>query len=247
MKVFIGHPGAFGDIIVCAPIAQEYAERGYEVYWPVGVEHLSLVEKFPYVTPIPLPNIKLVSHELENEAVYSSRILMGQDLARQMGAEYLHLGDRFVDGRSMFPTPNMDGETTEEKKYRMAGVDFSRKYRLEWGRDKEKENRLYELVVDSDNYVFCHLNQSDGNRGKLLEEESRSIVECVPIEGYSILDWYKVIINAKAIYCIESSLQAFVDGIQAHTTSERYILPISAGKHTTNHKMSSLYWKKKYI
>ena len=36
-------PGAFGDIIVCAPIAKAYSDAGYDVYWPVRKQFLDMV------------------------------------------------------------------------------------------------------------------------------------------------------------------------------------------------------------
>ena len=51
-SVFIGHPGPYGDIIVCAPIAKNYFDRGYKVYWPARAEYLDLLSRFDYVVPV---------------------------------------------------------------------------------------------------------------------------------------------------------------------------------------------------
>jgi len=221
MKVFIGQPGAFGDILVCAPIAKYYADQGHDVYWPVGTEHLSLVEQFPYVTPIPLPKVALVAHADPREVLFISRIMMGQSLADEMGAKYLNLGDRPS-------TPRLDGETIEEKKYRVAEAPFEEKFSLCWDRNVEKEESLFELVVPSSPYVFAHLDQSDGSTAALPDKELNA-VKCEPIEGYNILDWYKVIVNSEKIYCIESSLQCFVDGLGSSVPSDKKFLLTTKG------------------
>jgi hypothetical protein len=240
--IVLGHPGAFGDIIICAPIAKEYSTRGYKVYWPVGVEHLSLVEGFSYVHPIPLPSIKLIQYDNENESIYSSRVLMGQDIAKQMGVEYLNLGDRFVTPDNPYPTPLLDGETVEEKKYRVAGVDFCNKHKLEWTRDTGKEDALFELVVKDEEYVFAHLNQSDGTDSSFPFESAETVVEGLPVENYNILDWYKVIINAQSVYCIESSFQCFIDGLGTQIQN-KYLLSTKENKITT----TATGWDTKYL
>jgi len=234
MKVFIGQPGGFGDILVCAPIAKYYADQGHHVYWPVGTEHLSMVEQFPYVTPIPLPKVALVAHSDPREVLFISRIMMGQSIAEDMGAIYLELGDRP-------PTPRNDGETVEEKKYRVGNVPFEEKYNLVWDRNKPKEDSLCEYLEASGEYTFAHLDQSDGTSVPLSIKED-NIVKCVPVEGYNILDWYKVITQASTIYCVESSLQCFVDGLNDKIDSSTRFLLSRDNSFTTVSKN----WNKVY-
>jgi hypothetical protein len=236
MKLIIGQPGAFGDILICAPIAKYYAVRGHQVYWPIGTEHLSIVEQFPYVKAIPLPTIPLVTHPDQGEVLFSSRMMMSKNLADSMGATYMDLGDRP-------PTPLLNNETVEEKKYRIAKVPFEEKYNLSWIRNTKKEDELFKLVTNSPNYVFAHLDQSDGTASKLPQENNSDIVKCEPVNGYNILDWYKVIANAKNIYCIESSLHCFIDGLGDRITCEKFLLSTKGSKITT----TSPTWNKKYI
>ena len=51
-KCVLVQPGKLGDIIICAPIALHYAEKGYEVHWPVFDEFYETVSRFDYVTPV---------------------------------------------------------------------------------------------------------------------------------------------------------------------------------------------------
>ncbi len=155
MKIVLGQPGGYGDLFFCAPIAKHYSDEGHEVFWPVGDEHLSIIEQFPYVTAMSLPDERLVEHSDPREVQMISKVLMGMQLAQDMGAQYLNLADRPV------PTsmPEDTGETPEEKKYRVSNVSWEKKYTLEWRRDLEKENKLFDLVTDSKDYIFCHLDQ----------------------------------------------------------------------------------------
>ncbi len=234
MKIFIGQPGAFGDILICAPIAKYYADKGHDVYWPVGTEHLSLVKQFSYVTPIPLPKVALVAHSDPREVLFISRIMMGQSLAEEMGATYLNLGDRP-------PSSRLQDETVEEKKYRIAEVPFEEKYTLSWTRNKEKENSLFDLLAPSGEYTFAHLDQSDGTSAD-LEYKEGNVVKCVPMEGYNILDWYKVIAQASRVYCIESSLQCFVDGLgEQIDDSKKFLLSKTHAFTTVSEKWNKIY------
>ena len=234
MKVFIGQPGAFGDILVCAPIAKYYADQGHDVYWPIGTEHLSMVEQFPYVTPIPLPKVSLVSHSDPREVLFISRIMMGQSIAEDIGATYLNLGDRPI-------TPRNEGETIEEKKYRVAHVPFEEKYKLSWNRNKTKEDSLLEYLGASGEYTFAHLDQSDGTSCS-LPQEYNNVVKCSPVEGYNILDWYKVITQASTIYCIESSFQCFVDGLGDDIEdSKKFLLSKTHTFTTVSEKWNKIY------
>jgi len=234
MKVFIGQPGAFGDILICAPIAKYYADQGHDVYWPVGTEQLSMVEQFPYVTPIPLPKVALVAHVDPREVLFISRIMMGQGLAEDMGAIYLNLGDRPT-------TPRLEDETVEEKKYRIAEVPFEEKYNLSWARNKEKEDSLFNLLAPSGEYTFAHLDQSDGTSAD-LEYKEGNVVKCVPVEGYNILDWYRVITQASTVYCIESSLQCFVDGLGDQIDdSKKFLLSKTHAFTTVSEKWNKIY------
>lgn len=234
MKVFIGQPGAFGDILICAPIAKHYADKGHDVYWPIGTEHLSLVEQFSYVTPIPLPKVALVAHSDPREVLLISRVMMGQSLADEMGAVYLNLADRPN-------SPRLENETVEEKKYRVAEVPFEEKYTLSWTRNKEKEDSLFNLLTPSGGYTFAHLNQSDGTSVN-LECKEDNVVKCVPVEGYNILDWYKIITQASAIYCIESSFQCFVDGLgDKIEDSKKFLLSKTHAFTTVSEKWNKIY------
>jgi len=239
MKLIIGQPGAFGDILICAPIAKYYAVRGHQVYWPIGTEHLSIVEQFPYVKAIPLPTIPLVTHPDQGEVLFSSRMMMSKNLADSMGATYMDLGDRP-------PTPLLNNETVEEKKYRIAKVPFKEKYNLSWTRNTKKEDELFKLVTNSPNYVFAHLDQSDGTASKLPQENTANIVKCEPVNGYNILDWYKVIVKAENIYCIESSLFCFIDGIGNTISKERkFVLSTKNYFTTTSSNWNKIFHAKK--
>jgi hypothetical protein len=46
------------------------------------------------------------------------------------------------------------------------------------------------------------------------------------VEEYEIFDWYKIISNAKEIYCIDSSLCNFVDVVPSFSNNNKFFCPV---------------------
>ena len=102
------------------------------------------------------------------------------------------------------------------------------------------------MVGNKKDYIFCHLESSRGDRAK-LPIESQNIIEVKQIEGYSIFDWYKIILNAKEIYCVESAIHQFIDGIIPYVKDiPKYILSRSTLNKGEVYTYSP-YWNKKFI
>jgi hypothetical protein len=71
-------------------------------------------------------------------------------------------------------------------------------------------------------YILCHEVSHDGISISVKRDNK---VLFSPIQDYNIFDWFAVIINAKEIHCIDSSLANFVEVIQGidHITKYYYI------------------------
>jgi len=231
MKCLIIQPGPYGDIIVVAPIAKYYADRGYEVYWPCRQEFHDTIKKFPYVNPLLLNEDILHEDWLRSDVMKIWPSTVDYDLV-------INLADR-----GPHPTAQMYWENFEECKYRLGQVPITEKHKLSWTRDIDKENELYDMVVPKDTeYAFCHNDTSDTKNIPIPVEINIPKVKCQIVEGFSIFDWYKVIVNAKEIYTVESSVHQFMDGfIKDIKTEERYL--ISRG---SNNRTLSKFWNKKF-
>jgi len=214
-KLMMIQPGAFGDIVTCAPIAKNYSDAGYDVYWPVRGMFMNLLSKLDYVKPILLDENALHEDWLRSDVIKCLRIYEGQNF------DYgLNLADR-----GPHPTAELPDEMPEQTKYRLSNVDFIEKHNLVWTRDVSKEDSLYdELVGNSDEYILASLASSD-SKTKLPIDDGCKIVEMDRKDGYVIFDWYKIIKNAKAIYCVESSFHCFIDGIINEISVPTYRLP----------------------
>ena len=239
---FIIQPGAFGDIITCAPIAKHFADNNYEVFWAVHEkykEHLGSITS-EYVTSVTLEDIPVSEGDdwLRVAASQCYGLVPSYDMA-------LDLADRHPYGFRQLPA-----ETPEEAKYRVSKVvPFEKKNHLSWKRNTKKEKTLYSKVVgDLGEYVIGALESSRGDKTEVPASETRRVIEITPQEGYNIVDWCEVIARAKAVYCVESAVQCFVDGciFQLPEEQPKYLLKRST---ITNDKPYTVakYWDLSYF
>lgn len=230
-KALLIQPGAFGDIFICAPIAKWYADQGYEVHWPVTQKFIPQLESFDYVTPILLREEPLHQDWLKSDTLKALELQEGYD-------KVINLSDR-----GPHPTAQLGGEKFDVCKYRVAGVPIDQKRNLVWSRNKTKEEDLYrklELDTFKEDYVVAALKSSRGDYTPVPKEETRKIVEIILIEGFNIVDWYKVILNSKAIFAVESAVQCFIEGCGDKLPQKKYLLKRStiSGNQTYTHSPS---------
>ena len=225
-------PGAFGDIITCAPIAKHFSDKGIEVHWAVHEkykEHLESITSSD-VTPIILDELEIPE---------------GADWLRLAAYQCYAMADKFTKvidlaDRHPYATYQFPNEVPEETKYRLLGLPLSIKHTLTWERNIKKEKSLYsEVVGDTEEYVIAALVSSHEDKAEMPKEETRKVIEITPREGYNIVDWFEVIKGAKDVYCVESAIQCFVDGCRSRlpSTQTQYLLkrtciPKGGKRHT---------------
>lgn len=231
MDALLIQPGGYGDIFICAPIAKYYTDLGYKVHWPGRVQFKPLIEGLGYVTYIPIPGGDLHHDWLRSDVMKILPMVENYSLV-------LNLADR-----GPHPVAEQKWENFEQVKYRLAKVPFEKKYNLQWNRNLEKEEELYNRVVTTSPYIFAHVRSSKGYQGK-VPSNKLPVVETREIEGYTIFDWYKVIKDSEVIYSTESSFQAFIDGFCLNLEQEKFLIPREAGGYNTT---ISEHWDKRYI
>jgi len=231
-KCLIIQPGAYGDIILCAPIAKHYKDLDYEVFWPVRREFFNLVSGLGYVNPIIINEDTLHEDWLRSDVMKILPIISQYDLV-------INLADR-----GPHQTSQLHYENFEQCKYRLANVNINEKHKLVWSRDYKKEDFIYNKFVSHKDYIFVH-NSSSHNEVVSYPDFNLPVVKFEVIKDYTIFDWYKAIINAKNILCTESSIWAFVDGIINELRSTPYLLSrnglINKRKYTLSNNWSTEY------
>jgi len=228
-------PGAFGDIFLCVPIAKYYSDAGYKVYWPVTNKFFSTLKYFPYVNPILLSEDVLDQDWLRSDVMKILPMLDQYD-------KIVNLADR-----GPHPTAQQPWENFEQCKYRLAEVPFAEKNNLSWQRNKNKEKELFNLLglSDQDEYAVVHKIDSRNEVAEVPNINLR-VVEVREIEGFNIPDWFLVFSKAKQIFCIESSIHQFLDGVVNYLPEERFLLKRPSVNDNCRFTVSS-HWKLDYI
>lgn len=205
-KVLIHQPYKYGDYINIIPMAQKLVSLGYEVYFPHSYHTKDLINYFDDIKTFEIGIVDIES---------SRRFCENNDCVLidcQFSDNYNHLST--VHGGHLF---------IEELKYYVAedilkcGLKYEDKYDLYWNRNLEKEQKLKSLLNISENeeYNVCHLIGDNGRIGYIpTEYKNQRNIEIKKYEGFSLLDWYDIILNSKNIFAIQSSIQCFVDCIK---------------------------------
>lgn len=218
-SLLVIQPGRLGDIIICLPIAEYYHKIGYTVYWPVLPQYANTFLNINYANPIAIKNIdigKIVSHIYKSKKKYTKTI----DLS---------FGFEYSAHTLWWEKESKKGISFVKYKYQLAEVEEQYRSKLSWERNIDKENQLFQQLVLDTPYFLVHTQTH--NFELSLNIDSRSVY-FNQIENYNIFDWYKVIINATEIHCIDSSLANFIETLpQAHDIKK--ILYLS---HRTNNK-----------
>jgi hypothetical protein len=245
-KLMMIQPGAFGDIIVCAPIAKAYSDAGYDVYWPIRNQFLSVIKSLDYVCPL------VLNDDLLDEDWLRSDVIKCLDLYEREEFDYaLNLADR-----GPHYTAQRIDETFEQTKYRLSNISFTEKYNFVWTRNTDNEQSLYDKINPDDTYILAHVTPSneslDQGQSVSLPNEvlnKSPVVYVEKVDDYDILDWYSLVCNASEIYCVESSVHCFIDGCcgsEPIKSIPKFLLPrpsLPAGEKYT----VSENWNLKYM
>lgn len=241
MKAYILQPGKLGDLIVTIPIAEHYKKIGYEIHWFVYDNFKNFFKYFDFVHPIGMDysiknyysdkrnnlNSNLEMSETQN-FYYKCYVLYEQ--LKQENDILLDISWGFIGSplrnNAMIQVFNSKNKNWIDMRYDIAQVSLKERWNFKWNRDEKKENDLLEFIKNfskkkygSETYSICHNYSNNKNNIKLNNQINFSYVK-----GYEIFDWYKVLLNAEAIACVDSSLCNFVEVIPELKNKKKYYL-----------------------
>ena len=182
-QALVIQPGAFGDIIECAPIAKYYYDNGYDITWPSREEYSPLFRYFEYINHETIPEVQIHSDWLKSDVdkILKLYSLKKYDIVLNLADRGPHATDQRANEKS----------ASARSKYRMANLPFSLKYKLDWKRVEYREKELYNKIVgDLGDYIFCHVKSSKGHVAPMPEIKNRSVVTMDIVEDYQIPDWF---------------------------------------------------------
>ena len=197
LQMLMVQPGRTGDILITLPIAKFYQTRGYSIIWPMPLKYRSIMRNISYVTPCYYD----MGEDTILPIIYTS--MCGYDSVCDLSFGFHHT----KAGHLWRPN---SAESFITVKYRTAGVPIEYRWNLEWDRDEEKENELYSKVVTGTPYTFIH-DETWSGRYEVPGASHDQKVYAHEIEGYSIFDWRRILVEAAEIVAIDSSFANLID------------------------------------
>lgn len=193
-KLGIIQPGKIGDVIICAPIAKHYYDKGYEIIWPL---YHKIIDNFvDYIDYVHFERINYNSSEAYNKCIQlgCNNIL---DISFCMPGAVNHYNNYLYETRKL---------TFDEIKYNIANLPIETKYNLQIKRNREHENKLYEsLNIKKNEYCVIHSQGSDGYIPKINSSIHKGLkVINISNTTSSVFDWIKVLENSRIIITIDS-------------------------------------------
>ena len=113
------------------------------------------------------------------------------------------------------------------------GIKYEDKFNFKWKRNLNKEQILMQLlnIKDDEDFDLCHLTRDSYSKGVFPVAPNKRVIEINRINGFSLLDWYSIILKAKRIFTVQSSVQCFIDAIKSHLNHDELYLLNDPSEH----------------
>jgi hypothetical protein len=197
-RLGIIQPGRLGDIIICLPIAKWYADKGYEVVWPV--EHSYIPNFLGYVDYVNFIGIdSLDCNTARNECLHLCNTVL--DLSISFPNSHPYNDSVFYQRRHEM--------SFDRIKYSIANVSFEEKWNLKFNRNLNAEHKLEGQLNIPDSFTLVHTRGS--SEAFTYHPEDGESVIYVNDSSPSIFDWCNVIKKANKIVAIDSSFANLVE------------------------------------
>ncbi len=208
-----------GDVIIAAPIAQYYAERGFAVHWPVDQRFLpSVAAAFPEVHFLPVDAQDLGG---EGYAYFHGYPLQ---LLQQLRCDTIVSLYSYLSGLEVVDEKLARSLKFDEYKYAVAQVPFERKWALRVQRDCAREQALRERIGIRGPYVLLH---EEGSNFKLNIELPADVTARLQVVRMGTItdnpfDWLGVMEEAAMLVCVDSCFSNLAE--QLDLCADKYLM-----------------------
>jgi hypothetical protein len=196
-NIIIMQPFGIGDILFISPII---SKLDYDVIWPVNDEYIWIKD---YLV---LPNTTFIEmSKYRNEPIYSLvekiDFLNAENILRSMGIKLDCMG----------------------AKYHYVSEDISEWKTLKWNRNYDKENELYEKLglKEGEEYTLVNCNFASPDlkyKISITPESNNKVIQMDYIDGFTLLDWGKVIENSKEFHTVSTATFYMVEFLNCKET-----------------------------
>lgn len=199
--IIINQPFGAGDILFCEPIARKYHNNGYVVIWPVEDNNWWFNEYLSFV-------------HFRKRSEWPMNYEECNDDYQYCGIPVIPL--RFSNPllRGLEPHDGSDRNHWMNDKYERLGIPVDTWKTLQWTRNEAKEDKLFKSLRITGDYAFVNDNFGGGFASAGMEIKTNlPIVRMRKIDGFTMLDWAKVIINASEIHTVETSVVYMIEAL----------------------------------
>lgn len=185
-KIVFNQFFGIGDILFIEPIIRKFYQKGHEVILPVLPQFTNIQPYFPYIT--------IVNKEEYNIDYECQKIIETDDsiiYPLRWSKEY-------------FNSPLDD---TMRNKYKMFDLPLDTWRELTWLRHRWKENKLIKELNVPDKYIV-KVNKYHSYNKTSIDIKIQSdlpIIELMPIDNYTLLDWATILENATEIHSVNTA------------------------------------------
>lgn len=197
--IVFNQPFGLGDVLFCIKLANNYIQRGYKVVWPILKHYLGIQKHFPQITFV---NKELISIDYD---------FMGY---KQYG-HILSIPLRFADGIQRLPYKDC-----MKSKHMLLNEDWTN-----WAEYDIKLDPLAATILmktlgvepDEKYNLYNPTFRSDfsGCADIVVDLDTKG-VHMKSIPGYTLIDWYKVIIHATEIHTVGTSIIYLFEWLYKH-------------------------------
>jgi hypothetical protein len=244
MIVVINQFFALGDILFIEPIYRHYHNRGFKVVAPVNPEHLWIAEYIPYVefvdvntypfdkeSPTQKEDGKIhIALRFAHPLLRGHALHFGDERHLWMPDKYEYLGLPVDLWRTLSFKRNEERENAlfnllelEGKEYDFVNENFGGSF------EKVNISKRHTTVIPRDEIDESVFIKFEGEEVAAIGgvKTSTSLYPSVhlrKIEGFTMLDWGKVIENAENIYTVETSVIYYIESLKTKA-KEKHLYP----------------------
>lgn len=201
MRIVINQSAMLGDLLFIEPIVKYLTNLGNTIIWPVKDQYSWIKDYMPYNI------IKQSQYNIDYEDV-------------NQRPDYIPLRFSTPIFRGTDPHSGEFHEHFMLDKYRLLDLPLDLWRTLKWTRNIEKENQLFQLLGLSEgedytlvNMFFKDVFEPQPDMAAMEWNRNNKTVFMKPIEGFTLLDWTKVILQAASIHTVETSLIYMIEAL----------------------------------
>jgi hypothetical protein len=207
-----------GDIIIAAPIAIYWLERGHEVFWPIDSEFL---EAFSYA----LPGIQFLPVDKNLTGINTAEFFveMPKRILNHLRCEQIHTLYSYLTSFDFGHNELSEAVSFDNYKYAVTGVPFTEKWKLKVRRNALREAELFrqlQLTPDEE-YVVCHeqgtVYSHDFSEDCEQFAPGKRVIRMKPVTS-NFLDWLGVLECCQSFFTVNSVYSNVVDQLSMPCT-----------------------------